>query len=428
MKRYAFVTGNPGPGTSAFSTLECTANDQVAVSRAFSSPRSAFDVIQTSGDYGPADVIAEFERVASSCGPGDSLVFYFTGHGLLSKSQLYLVWGQTEFDRPVSTAIPISSIRSIFANTRASLRLMILDCCHSGAATEQIYKSAEATQGEPLMAAARDGASLILAACGRTAVARELPEIGLGFLTHMLCLALENRFEDADRDGDGLLSITDLVGWTSDQTDIFNSSRHLGERLARPELYGEMRGDVYLTARRILPSDSMEEKLQKEVWEAVEKLRNAYLQFSRVPTVKLQQIARPIKRAAPTFRRLHVLEDLFKASTSEAIFAAAVILQIRRDPLYMEKLITQIDNFDLRGSARWRVLRAVRDTLPAYTLSPSGFNDLLTRLERIIIADPTARDRPAEKGENLHMIFQIARKMKIDAAALFTRLGRLPPK
>ena len=161
MRRLAFVAGNPGPGTRYLPTLEYTAADQDAISQALSSPRSAYDVVRTDHAESPSDVIISFERLASMCEPGDALVFYFSGHGLLLRGQLYLVWSLTEFDHPVSTAIPIASIRSVFANTRASLRLMILDCCHSGAATEQIYKSAEISQGEPLMSAARDGASLI---------------------------------------------------------------------------------------------------------------------------------------------------------------------------------------------------------------------------------------------------------------------------
>ena len=146
-----------------------------------------------------------------------------------------------------------------------------------------------------------------------------------------------------------------------------------------------------------------------------------------MPIQKLQQLARPIKRAAPTFRRLGILEELFALGTSEAVFAPAVILQIRRDPLYMERLITNIDNRALRGSARWRVLRAVRDTLPSYTLTDSGLSDLLERLENSIKSDRTSTDTILTKGENLHMIAQIARRLKIDLNELFQRAGRRLP-
>ena len=105
----------------------------------------------------------------------------------------------------------------------------------------------------------------------------------------------------------------------------------------------------------------------------------------------------------------------------------AVILQIRRDPLYMERLITNIDNRALRGSARWRVLRAVRDTLPSYTLTDSGLFDLLERLENSIKSDRTSADTILTKGENLHMIAQIARRLKIDLNELFQRAGRRLP-
>lgn len=181
-----------------------------------------------------------------------------------------------------------------------------------------------------------------------------------------------------------------------------------------------------MTARRVLASDAVEAKLRAEVFAAMSRLSSAYKEFRQgVPMKKLQLIARPIKRTAATFRRLVILDELFLLGTSEAVFAAAVILQIRRDPAYMEKLITFIDDPNIRGSARWRVLRAIRDSIASYEFTPSGIDDLTIRLQNAIAANRKPTNAALVKGTNLHMIAQIAKRLKIDSKALFEKAGRV---
>ena len=86
----------------------------------------------------------------------------------------------------------------------------------------------------------------------------------------------------------------------------------------------------------------------------------------------------------------------------------------------MEKLVTHVDNEKLRGSANWRVLRAVRDTLPAYTLSEEGREDLVARLGRAAIQRPTKRGELFAKNTTLDMIRQICKKLEIPYRSVFT--------
>lgn len=73
----------------------------------------------------------------------DSLLFYYCGHGLYGDEQspLYLTLaGSSDTDKQVN-AIRISDVKSQMAQSSAKTRIMILDCCYSGAALEGTLSS-----------------------------------------------------------------------------------------------------------------------------------------------------------------------------------------------------------------------------------------------------------------------------------------------
>lgn len=432
MKRRAFLTGHNGPQDSELDNLQFVANDVKRLSEVLVQPPASYEVVTVAPvETSPADTIAQFDALASQCGYNDTLVFYFSGHGHYQRGQLYLIWEQTDFSRPVSTALPISLVKSIFANSKAKVRLLILDCCHSGAAGEaQFTKGPRSPYGNPLFEAARDSAGLVLTACGRNATTREIHALRSGYLTHLLVEALSNRFSEADLDQDGLLSVQEFVEWCSRQTDAFNAERDLHERIEPPELYGDFRSAVHLTAHRVTYDDEFNAALSEQVRQAVEAYRAAYREHKWLEPEQLERLARPIRRVSPTFTDLDILDELFETSDDASIFAAAVILQVRRDPNYMEKLVTYIDDEGIRNSANWRVLRAVRDTLPSYKLSEEGRGDLIARLRRAAVHRHTVRGPLFAKGATLNMIRQICSKMrpKIPYEAVFTedQLKALP--
>lgn len=68
----------------------------------------------------------------------DCLVFYYCGHGLYGDEQspLYLTLKDSTDDDKQVNALKISDIQSQIAQSPAKTRVMILDCCYSGAAFE----------------------------------------------------------------------------------------------------------------------------------------------------------------------------------------------------------------------------------------------------------------------------------------------------
>jgi hypothetical protein len=66
----------------------------------------------------------------------DLLLFYYSGHGLLSalRRELHLSVHDTEHDQPSFTALAYHAVRDAWVRSRAGSRVVILDCCFSGRA------------------------------------------------------------------------------------------------------------------------------------------------------------------------------------------------------------------------------------------------------------------------------------------------------
>ncbi len=389
------------------------------MAQALKGESAAFDeVVLASSEVDSSSCLAEFEDLSADCEREDSLLFYFSGHGHSPRGELFLLFPKTDLRRLVTTAIPINSVKAIMAGSRARVRLLVLDCCHSGAAGRETWKGGHRPQGLPLFEAARDSASIILAACGRHVITREQDEFGGGFLTNLLCCALGREANEADIDGDGLLSVTDFIHWAGLQTDKFNR-QHAGneaKQMESPEVFGDFRSQVYITANRFVVRD---EELTRELLLAVERVRDKFKEHTGLNPHQLQTLARPIKSLAPTFTRLEVLDDLFQREDDAAIFTAATILQVRRDPRYMSRLLRYVNEDRLRGSANWRVLRAIRDTISRYEFSAIGQKDFVSRLREAAQQRKPKSGPTFAKNSSLTLILQIVRRSQIPADEVF---------
>jgi hypothetical protein len=86
----------------------------------------------------PQDIDTALAEAASSVRPDGLLVFYFAGHGLIDPltGALHLAVTGTNRNMVHSTATPFEWVRRWFLNAPAGARVVILDCCYSGRATE----------------------------------------------------------------------------------------------------------------------------------------------------------------------------------------------------------------------------------------------------------------------------------------------------
>lgn len=66
----------------------------------------------------------------------DVLLIYYSGHGVIGarEHELYLGLSTTDLDRPRYSALPFAWVRDELLDSRASTKVLILDCCFSGRA------------------------------------------------------------------------------------------------------------------------------------------------------------------------------------------------------------------------------------------------------------------------------------------------------
>ncbi|MEV4516933.1 SUMF1/EgtB/PvdO family nonheme iron enzyme [Dactylosporangium sp. NPDC049525] len=245
-RRLAVVLGSNGPATSRIKALQYARRDAERFAAALASPECGFTVTSPSPEADVAEALAVLERVAESCDDTDEFVCYFSGHGVLLNGTLVLLWHHTDLDRaPLGTAIPVARVMTALAFCKARNRLLVLDCCHAGAAAALLgLKSAAAVPFKELDLGLTSANYLVLLASDRLEQARELDSLGGSFMTASLCAGLEQRPDEADGDGDGRLSVQDLANWLAIVAGRQNTT---GEVVPVPYLAGQSRGPFHLT-------------------------------------------------------------------------------------------------------------------------------------------------------------------------------------
>ena len=240
----AFVMGSNGPNDPLLSKIQFAMRDANMITEQLSNPRCGFEVIRAKNDTGINEVHAELSRVAKACEAKDTFICYFAGHGLVEKSELFLLWEDSDIRGLYGTALPISQVMLAMRFCEAQNKLLILDCCHAGAAVASL-RSGIGERAQEMGVEPEN--HMVLMASDRLERARELEELEGGFLTTHLCSALGENFRYADGDGDTMLSLDDLKVWLEKRAAEHNS-RFPDRKVPVPYLFGQRRGPFFLTA------------------------------------------------------------------------------------------------------------------------------------------------------------------------------------
>lgn len=237
----AFVAGSNGP--QSWDPLKFARKDAQDLATCLSAPRCGFD-IETPPDGADAFAVRrQLYAAAESCTDSDTFLCYFSGHGLLEHGSLYLLWDETNLDRLLGTALPASAMTEAMSACRAGNKLLILDCCHAGAAVG--FRDLPAVSAKDVVTPENH---LVLMASDRLQRARELEETSGGFLTQQLCAALSTSFTQAAGD-DRRLSLQDTTEWLERQAAEHNRNDP-EHAVPIPYLFGQQRGPFFFTAPR----------------------------------------------------------------------------------------------------------------------------------------------------------------------------------
>ena len=74
------------------------------------------------------------EQVASLAGKDETVLVYFSGHGITKDGQGYLV----PMDGDADSAVPLASVKDTLVKSKAASKVLILDACHAGSAAKGV--------------------------------------------------------------------------------------------------------------------------------------------------------------------------------------------------------------------------------------------------------------------------------------------------
>ena len=171
-------------------------------------------------------VKSSLEQVAAAAQPQDTVLFYFSGHGVLepNSQQAVLCLEDTCKKELLETGLKLQELLKCLGNCAARQQLVWLDACHSGGMT---LRGARGEQGTERLVnptsqlvevlrqrAAQSQGFYALLSCDQTQQSWEFPELGHGVFTYYLMRGLRGEAADAQ----GLIEADALYQYVYHQT------------------------------------------------------------------------------------------------------------------------------------------------------------------------------------------------------------------
>jgi hypothetical protein len=133
-RRLALLIGNSRYDDPEFAPLVKPAHDVEGLAEILRDPaRGGFDDVQTMVDCPQHAVKPAIERFFARKSNDDLLLLYFSGHGKRDGVDLYFAMPDTAADALDSTAIEAAFVSKQIDKSYSNWKVIILDCCHSGA-------------------------------------------------------------------------------------------------------------------------------------------------------------------------------------------------------------------------------------------------------------------------------------------------------
>ncbi|MBX6356353.1 MAG: caspase family protein, partial [Micromonosporaceae bacterium] len=134
-RRLALVVANDSYRDEGLTSLFAPAHDAQMLRELLRDPEiGGFDPADILVNESKAEIERAVERLFLAAEPGDLVTLYFSGHGVRSRSgRLHLAVSNTELKLLASTSVSASFIKELIEESDASSKVVLLDCCYSGA-------------------------------------------------------------------------------------------------------------------------------------------------------------------------------------------------------------------------------------------------------------------------------------------------------
>jgi uncharacterized caspase-like protein len=164
----------------------------------------------------PADALRrQIARFCAQLAPADLALVYLSCHGVLDdRGRLYYATTDTDRGLLAATAVPAAWLNEQLEDSRGRRQILVLDCCHSGAFAKGAKGESELALGERFEGRGR----VVLTGSRGTEYSFEhdqvVGESSSSVFTGALVAGL--RSGEADQDGDGVVSVSELYDYAFD--------------------------------------------------------------------------------------------------------------------------------------------------------------------------------------------------------------------
>ena len=179
------------------------------------------------GDLSVAALVDRLGKWKETLGPDDTALVYYSGHGMRwvdqrRRSHVFLAGSDSRKDAPLESAIPLSAVREFLESLPTARRVLVLDACFTGQAkilAEHVRSVSRSYEDGTLpfgQRASEHQAQLFATSYGRPAL--ESRALGHGLYTWHLGQALSVRFDEADLNGDLVVSVSEAHDYARART------------------------------------------------------------------------------------------------------------------------------------------------------------------------------------------------------------------
>ena len=310
--RNALIVACSKYADSGLAQLRAPAHDARALAEVLEDPEIGGFTVSLVLDQPEATVRREVARFFANRSPEDTLLAHFSCHGVKDENgELYFAANDTELLLLAATALPADFVNDQMAKSRSRRIVLLLDCCYSGAFARGMQH--RAGQGVELHRFQGRGRAVLTASSaveyafeGNTLTRDDgSPSVFTSAVVQGL------RTGDADRDGDGRISVDELYNYVFDEVRRRTPSQH-------PHRWSfDFEGDLFV-ATAAPPSAAM---LPPELRDAMANLSEE-ARLKAVNQLSLLLAGRDRRRAAAARDALEILPSVdYRRSVQEAVAA-----------------------------------------------------------------------------------------------------------
>ncbi|MCG6138273.1 MAG: caspase family protein [Nostoc sp. LLA-1] len=197
-----------------------------------------------------ATVRASLNQITDAAQPQDTILFYFSGHGMLepNSQQAFLCLTDTQTDDLINTGLGLQELLQVLENSGVQTQLVWLDACHSGGLTfrgarSETHKPSLSNPTQQMVELLRQRAKqskgfYALLSCDTNQQSWEFPELGHGVFSYYLMRGLRGEAADPQ----GLINADGLYQYVYQQTRQYIEQTNQQLRLINQQ--NKTRGDT----------------------------------------------------------------------------------------------------------------------------------------------------------------------------------------